>query len=81
MDKVSLNLNVFDGSGNMTGETQTVLLPWHAVEAIIDHAIQISRMADANGTEEFQMVMDELAETLETYQVVASSTGSSPSRG
>ena len=68
MQKIDLNINVFDEQGNMTGETRPVSMEYHAIAAIIDYAVQISIMGAASS--DLDIVIGELEETLETYDVM-----------
>lgn len=77
MGKIELNLNVFDKDGNMTGETRTVSLEVHAIEAIVGHAVQVATMGTRSS--ELDIVIDELAETLEVYDVTMPPDGHVPS--
>jgi len=76
MGKIELNLAVFDKDGNVTDETRTVSLEVHVIEAIVGHAVQIATMGSS--ASELDVVVDELVETLEVYDVVAPADGHAP---
>lgn len=65
MSEVRLTLNVFDVTGEMTGETKTVSLSLEAVTDIIDHATQLC-ILEEKGLD-VRVVLNELAEVLKIY--------------
>lgn len=71
MPNLTLDLNVFDEHGVLTGETRPVTLSVEALQDIIDHAasLAIRFRNDADGLD-LADGLAEMSEALEVYDVI-----------
>jgi predicted translin family RNA/ssDNA-binding protein len=74
MANPTLNLNVFDEHGVLTGEIQEVSLSVEAIQDIIDHAASLAiRFRNAADTSDIAHGIQEMSEALEVYDIIKES--------
>ncbi|MNU58966.1 hypothetical protein D3C71_481170 [compost metagenome] len=73
---LTLNLNVFDEQGVLTGETREASLSIEALQDIIDHAASLAiRFRNEADTADIASGIEEMSEALEVYDVIPEAEG------
>lgn len=76
MPNLTLNLNVFDEQGVLTGETREASLSIEALQDIIDHAASLAiRFRNEVDTADIASGIEEMSEALEVYDVIPEAEG------
>jgi 3-phosphoglycerate kinase len=71
MPNLTLDLNVFDDDGAITGKTRRIKLSVDAIQDIIDHATSLAiRYRNEADEMELRFGLAELSEALETHDVI-----------